>query len=152
MKHKFWDCIQAMRAWRWATFIMQKLCGVRSGNLDCFNWKQTIFRERIPRKYGSKVKIWHLLKGITLWTIWIERNDKVFNQVEWHISKVKHRIWDELIIYAKAAWKRVVEQIRISRFSAMALLQGFDKSWGARSVLCRRHNMHIEWNWKRQCN
>ena len=68
---------------------MHELCGVRSGNLDCFNWKQAIFGERIPRKYGPKVKIWHILRGIILWTIWIERNDKVFNHVEWYISKVK---------------------------------------------------------------
>jgi hypothetical protein len=46
-------------------------------------------------------QIWHLLRGITLWTIWIERNDRVFNQEQWHVSRVKHRIWDELIIYAK---------------------------------------------------
>ena len=31
VKHKFWYCIQARRAWRWATYIMQELCGVRSG-------------------------------------------------------------------------------------------------------------------------
>ena len=79
VKHKFWDCIQARRAWRWATYIMQELCGVRTGNYDCFNWKQAFFGERLPKKYGLKTKIWHLLRGITLWTIWIERNDKVFN-------------------------------------------------------------------------
>ena len=128
IKHKFWDCIQARRVWRWATFIMQELCGVRTGNLDCFNWKQAVFGEKIPRKYGPKVKIWHLLRDITLWTIWIERNDNVFNQSAWHLSKVKHRIWDELIMYAKAAWNRVVEQIKISSFSAVAMLRGFDKS------------------------
>ena len=52
------------------------------------------------------IKIWHLLTGITLWTIGIERNDRVFNQEH---AKVKQRIWDELIIYAKAAWNRVLE-------------------------------------------
>jgi hypothetical protein len=26
------------------------------------------------------------------------------------------------------------------------------QTWGARNVLCRRHNSHIEWNWKRQCS
>ena len=72
VKHKFWDCIQARRAWRWATYIMHELCGVRSGNYDCFNWKQVVFGERIPKRYGKVVKIWHLLGGITLWTIWIE--------------------------------------------------------------------------------
>ena len=74
------------------------------------------------------IKLWHLLKGITLWTIWIERNDKVFNREHWHMTKVKHYIWDEFILYGKMAWKRVVELIKISSFSAVALLQGFDKT------------------------
>jgi hypothetical protein len=52
VKHKFWDCIQARRAWRWATSIMHELCGVTIGNYDCFNWKQATFGERLPKKYG----------------------------------------------------------------------------------------------------
>ena len=148
-KHKFWDCIQARCAWRWATYIMHELCGVRTGNYDCFNWKQATFGERIPKRYGKMVKIWHLLRGITLWTIWVERNDKVFNQVQWHESKVKQQMRDALIIYAKMAWKRVLEQSKISDFSKEAMLHVFDKTWGARGVLCRRNDLHMEWNWRR---
>ena len=135
---------QARRAWRWAMFIMHKLCGVRTGNYDCFNWKQALFGERIPNRYGKMIKVWHLLREITLWTIWIEHNDRVFDQEQWHVAKVKQRIWDDLIIYAKVA-----SHIKISSFSAVAMLQGFDKTWGAMNVLCRRRNLHIEWNWKR---
>ena len=134
IKHKFWDCIQARRAWRWATYIMHELCGVHTGNYDCFNWKQVIFGERIPKKYAKKIKIWHLLRGITLWTIWVERNDKVFNDEQWHLTRVKHRIWDELILYAKAAWNKVLKQIKICPLSAMTTLQGFDQSWGGRGT------------------
>ena len=54
VKHKFWDCIQARRAWRWASFIMRELCGVRTGNYDSFNWKQALFGERIQRKFVKK--------------------------------------------------------------------------------------------------
>ena len=36
-KHKFWDCIQAQRVWRWATFIIHELCGVRRYNYDSFH-------------------------------------------------------------------------------------------------------------------
>jgi hypothetical protein len=57
--------------------------------------------------------------------------------------------WDELIMYAKTAWERVLKQIKISKFSAVSMLQGFDKTWGAKNVLCRRHNLHIEWNLKK---
>ena len=69
VKHKFWDCIQARRAWRWVTFIMHELCGVKTGNYDCFNWKQALFGKRIPKQFGKLIKVWHLLRGITLWTI-----------------------------------------------------------------------------------
>ena len=48
-------------------------------------------------------------------------------------------------------WLGVIEQIKISSFLVMAMLQGFDKTWETRHVLCRRHNLYIEWNWKRQC-
>jgi hypothetical protein len=91
-------------------------------------------------------KIWHLLKVVPLWTILIERNDKVFNHEQWHESKVKHRIWDELIIYAEAAWERVLKQIKINNLSLATMLQDFDETWGARNFLCRRNNLHIQWN------
>ena len=149
VKHKFWDCIQARRTWRWATHIMHELCGVRTGHLDSFNWKQGIFGERIPFKFRKMTKIWHLLRGTTLWTIWVERNDKVFNQEQWHVSKMKAHIWNTLLMYAHMAWQRVLKLIKISRFSALALLQIFDRTWGARQVLCRKNRLAIEWNWKR---
>jgi hypothetical protein len=88
VKHKTWDCIQARRAWKWATYIMHKLCGVRTGNYNNFNWKQALFGKRIPQKIGKMIKIWYLLRGITLWTAWIERKDKVFNHEQWQESKV----------------------------------------------------------------
>ena len=34
VKHTLWDCIQTRKAWRWATFILHELCGVRNGNYD----------------------------------------------------------------------------------------------------------------------
>jgi hypothetical protein len=67
---------------------MHKLCGVRTGNYNNFNWKQALFGKRIPQKIGKMIKIWYLLRGITLWTAWIERKDKVFNHEQWQDSKV----------------------------------------------------------------
>ena len=81
-----------MRAWRWATFIMHDLCGIRAGNYDSFHWKQTIFGEKIPKQVAEKIKIWHLLYGFTLWTTLIEHNNRVFNQEQWPKTKVNHFI------------------------------------------------------------
>lgn len=41
----------------------------------------------ILKNFIKKIKIWHLLCGITFWTIWIECKDKVFSQEEWYESK-----------------------------------------------------------------
>ena len=90
-------------------FIMHELCGVRTTNHYRSNWKEVLFGERIPKRNGKMIKIWHLLRGITLWTIWIKPNDKVFNLEYWHESKVKKLIWNDLLIYTKVAWKRVLK-------------------------------------------
>ena len=93
VKHKFWDCIQAIRSWRWATLIIYKLCGVRIGKYDILHWKQAFFGEEIPNKFVKRIKIWHLLRGIIPpWMIWVDLNDKVFKHEQWHASKMKHLI------------------------------------------------------------
>jgi hypothetical protein len=67
---------------------------VRIGNYNVYPWKQVFLGEKIPQKIAKNIKIWCQLCGITIWTIWIqfEHNDKVFNQGQWHQSKVKHLI------------------------------------------------------------
>ena len=57
----------------------------------------------------------------------IERHNKVFNYEQWHEPKVKLRIWDDLIIYAKSAWERVIKQVKNIIFSAAAMLLGLDQ-------------------------
>ena len=102
-------------------------------------WKFQLKRGNVwwanSKKFGKMIQVWHLLRGITLWIIWIERNGNVFNHEEWHKSKMKHRIWYELIFYVISAWKKINKLIKTSRFSALAIIQGFDKTWGLRGVL-----------------
>lgn len=43
----------------------------------------------MPFVRSTKSDIWHLFHGITLWAIWVERNDHVFNKEEWHTLNVK---------------------------------------------------------------
>lgn len=55
------------------------------------------------RNTNIGLKIWHFLWGIILWTIWIEHNNNVFNQDQWHDLKVKNLVLDEFIIYGKVS-------------------------------------------------
>ena len=93
---------------------MHDLCGVRTGNHDTFHWKQALLGKRILNKFVKKMKIWHLLPGIKLWTIWSERNDRVFNQEQWHECKTKHLIWDDLIIYAKWLGLGLLDSLKLA--------------------------------------
>lgn len=72
--------------------------GVWMGNYDSYHQKQAPFGKRIL-KFAQKIKNWHLLRGSILWTIWIEHNDKLFHHEQWHESKMKDLIWDDLINY-----------------------------------------------------
>ena len=73
---------------------------------------------------------------------------KVFNQEQWHVSKAKHLIWDNLIMDAKIARDRMVKFVKISAYLAEALLKGLTKlGGGARKVLCRWDRMTITWDW-----
>ena len=77
-----------------------RTCWVRTSNYDSFHWKQALIGDMILKNFVKKIKIWHLLCGITFWTIWIECKDKVFSQEQWYESKVNY-----LIMYAKVAWE-----------------------------------------------
>lgn len=87
------------------------------------------------------MKIWHLLRNITLMTIGIERKDWIFNHKLWHDSKVKHIIWNDIILYPKVTWERVVKNVKISAFSTIVLAQSFDGIWSLGTVLCRHDNL-----------
>jgi hypothetical protein len=78
--------------------------------------------------------------------IWIEQNDRVLNHEQWHESKSKHLVWDDLIIYAKVGWERLIKYVMINTYSSKALFTSFDETWGARNVLCGRDQMKITWN------
>lgn len=54
------------------------------------------------------------------------------------------------MVYAKATWERLIKQIGINFFSVAAMLEGFDQTWDARNILCRRNYLKVAWDWKRQ--
>ena len=70
-------------------------------------------------------------------------NNKVFNQEQWHVSKVKHLIWDNLVMDAKIVWARVVKFVKICAYLAKPLPKGSTKTWGARKVLYRWDKMRV---------
>ena len=101
-KHKFWDCIQVRQVWWWATFIIHKLCRAQTGNHTSFNWKQTLFRERTLRSLLRNPRCGTFSEASTSRRFGLEGviGCLIMNE-QWHEAKMKHLIWDNLIMYAK---------------------------------------------------
>lgn len=51
-------------------------------------WKNGILAHRIPRRYKKVSRIWLLLRGIIMWTLWKERNDAAFGGIHWNVDKL----------------------------------------------------------------
>lgn len=83
----------------------------------------------------AKIKIHRLLRGILPWSFWIEHNEQLFNQEQWHESKVTQLIWNDFIMYTKAVWERVVKFVRISAYSLKALMNGMTNIRGDKHIL-----------------
>jgi len=61
----------------------------------------------------------------------------VFNHEQWHEPKMKHLVWDDLIMYAKVAWEWVAKFVEIMSYQAEATLKGFNQTFEAKNVLCK---------------
>lgn len=75
----------ARRAWDFSIGIisMMKACTNRMVPWKELDWYHGIFGKKIPSSLGKVYRIWPLLRGITLWTMWIERNDLTVNNSRW---------------------------------------------------------------------
>jgi hypothetical protein len=81
------------------------------------------------------------MQGFTLWTIWIARNDAVFNQVLWTQQRLAGTIWASLIKYGKLAWLKV-RQAKGEKARAEAL-DRFDSTWTQNEYLCHQEGMMV---------
>ena len=80
---------------------------------------------------------------MTLWTVWVEHNGRVFNHEFCHELKVKFLVMDTAVASA-----RLVKHVKNDSFSAKVILNGFNDTWGARIILCTRKRMKFKWNWE----
>ena len=80
------------------------------------------------RSLPKKSRFGAFSKELLFWTKWIECNDRVFNHEQWHESKVKHIIWDDLDMYAKVARERFIKFVKICVYS-MTKRQGLGMSF-----------------------
>lgn len=97
--HCFWECPRVQRTWAWCLDIIHALQQKqnRQPTRSTLTWAHCVFARRLPRHFGTFNVIWTLLRGLTLWEIWLERNDRVFNNNARPIDYLLNRIWQGLL-------------------------------------------------------
>jgi len=63
-----------------------------------------IFGKKIPLAFSKISRIWLLLQGMTLWTIWVERNDRIFINSRWEEKKMQESIVQSILEYVRIDW------------------------------------------------
>jgi ribonuclease HI len=74
MEHLLNSCYYSQQIWDWGAQAMRRSQRNRGSIRDTLvNWETISFHNPILQR------IWHLLPGFTLWSIWKERNNRIFN-------------------------------------------------------------------------
>lgn len=104
--HRFWECASAQHAWQWSIHIMNTLVHGKEarGPWRSLTWKQGIFSSQIPRKFNHVKRIWLEIRTVVLWSLWLERNDRAFNNITWSMERMRHAIWTGMIDYGRVEW------------------------------------------------
>ena len=129
--HCFWERKMAKDAWTWGLKIIQALAdGPRSRrHWAPVNWKQSIFSYRVPRRFRDVGRFWSLLRSTILWTLWIQRNDMAINGIQWHLAKVKQRIWRCMLDYGRVAWSITQKKMENDAARKHIVMHEFQSLW-----------------------
>lgn len=84
--HRFYHCPQVQAAWAFAFTIIHRLQRQGTTPIPAFSFEQCIFSRDIRFRQSSVKTIWHLLRGITLWTSWLARNAAVYERQLWPVT------------------------------------------------------------------
>jgi hypothetical protein len=82
---KFWRSPQAIKALELMFSFLYYLTLPPSSSwyMKALKWEWCIFSKHLPSKVKKFNALWSLLIGVTLWAIWIQTNDLIFNRVRW---------------------------------------------------------------------
>ncbi len=85
--------------------------------------EQCLFNKKLPSKFTKFYLLWSLIRGVTLWSIWLERNDLNFNGARWPHNKLKKVMWDGLLNYSRLEWQHTLQKIKRKLTNEASLLE-----------------------------
>ena len=98
---------------------------------------------KTPRRFN---RIWFFLRSGLPWIIWRQRNDGIFNKVQWPVEKTRQVIWDALQDYGRIEWKWALKDLEEAPDVAYQnILKEFDSTWGVKNLIAIWSNLVVTW-------
>jgi hypothetical protein len=82
-------CPRAKVAWEISFTSWLKTPAHLNCTWETLKLKQCLFNPRLHSRLKNSATLWSLLKGFTMWCIWLETNNLVFNGSRWHNSNLR---------------------------------------------------------------
>jgi hypothetical protein len=81
---------------------------------------------KLPHSYRKVASIWTLLKqGVAIWSLSIERNERIFKDHACSNQKLGHMIMNGIIAYAILDWHRTLQMIDKTKIAMKDYFAGF---------------------------
>ena len=108
--HRFWTCPTSLQVQRFILALMNLLAGISYLSLMIVpNWQQALFLNEAMEPFQLLELIQMLIKGVTLWTVWILRNNNIFNHKRWQHSQAINLVWQGLMDYTQITWAKCLK-------------------------------------------
>ncbi len=75
--------------------------------------------------------------------MWVDKNEKTFNNVTQNDTRLGNTIRERLIYYGKLNWKMVLLNISKFAINKVELLAQYDQTWGPYFFICARNDIKV---------
>jgi hypothetical protein len=105
--HCFWECPRVRHTWEWCSALIHGIQRKSSYPTVHFTleWHHCIFIQQLPCRFGKFSLIWSVIRRLTLWELWIDKNARCFRYETWPLDKITSDIWSSLQDYGHIAWQ-----------------------------------------------
>ena len=148
VEHTFYNCPLAQHGWQYdANIIWQLFADTRNlGPQKSFPMMQCLFDQPLCKSLKQVSQIWFFLIIGLLWIIWRQRNDLVFNNLQWPVEKSRQVIWDAIHDYGRIKWKWMLkDRGEAPDVAYQDVLNKFDHMWGVKNLIVTWSNLIVTW-------
>ncbi|KAL3676999.1 hypothetical protein R1sor_026947 [Riccia sorocarpa] len=104
VQHLFWTCPSILPLWNWAIHILHTAFPQTRGWSPSF--KHAVLGSDPPDHCKAASKWWEKWRMVILWTIWTQRNERVFRNIQPSLPKAKALSWHRLLTFIRKEWAK----------------------------------------------